>query len=850
MKQRKIYKIPQLFSWLIDFFISDSDVFHLKGDYEEIYDGIHKENGKFRATLWILKQITFSAILYFTESTFWSVTMFKNYLKIACRNIFKHKGYSTINILGLAIGIACTILILQWVQDELSYDRFHKNADHLYVATFSNGSKVTPTALAGFLKSEYPEVMNTSRLSFMGRNLIKYGEKETNEDGGIMVDPSFLQMFTIPFIQGDPTTALNDPHSILISERLAEKYFGAEDAVNKMMTVAASHDLMVTGVFENYPPNSHIYFEYIIPLTLSLEWNRNLNTWDWNDIRNYVQLQDNTPVQSVDRKISDVVERHRPQDKRPISLQSITRLHLYRFNESGGLIAYVYMFSAMAFFILLIACINFMNLTTARSTARAKEVGIRKTVGAGKFHLIRQFFSESILLTIFSLVIGIILVILFLPVFNSLTGKHFTLQFLYQQTTVFGIIGITLLTGMIAGSYPALFLSHFQPVKVLKGALTSGMKSSLFRKILVVTQFTLSILLILGTLMIYRQVHFMRTRELGFDRENIVYLSIGGRFRQNIDTIRAEMLKNPNILNVTLTDVAPYRWSSNAGVGDVHWEGKTNQQVKMVMTSVDYNYLETIGLEMVHGRFFSKEYATDASEAYVVNEAAVRAMEMEEPIGKELRVWDLGGRIIGVVKDYHFESLHHDIIPMAMRIRPNWYSMACIRINPNNVTAALSFLEEKWEEMYPEYPFEYRFLDDTINNQYRSEDAIGRIVKYFTFLAIFISSLGLFGLASFSTEQRTKEIGIRKVCGASTPGLLMLLSKEFFKLVIFACLIATPAAYYIMNGWFRNFAYRIGMDIGVVLLAAMSSLLIAFLTVSYHSIKAARANPIDALRYE
>ncbi|NOR53571.1 MAG: FtsX-like permease family protein, partial [Candidatus Aminicenantes bacterium] len=477
-------------------------------------------------------------------------------------------------------------------------------------------------------------------------------------------------------------------------------------------------------------------------------------------------------------------------------------------------------------------------------------VGMRKTVGAQKIDIIRQFFSESMLLTVISSLFGIIIVVLFLPVFNSLTGKHFTIEFLSKMSTVFGIAGIIFITGIIAGSYPALFLSHFQPIKVLKGAISTGMKSTLFRKILVVTQFSLSIFLILGTIIIYSQLNYMRNRELGFDKENIIYTSIGSGFRQNIGSIITEMRRNPNILNLTLTNIAPYRWNTNAGVGDVHWKGKTNQAVKMVVTSVDYDYLETFKLKIVQGRFFSREFSTDISDAYVINEAAVKAMEMDSPVGKELRIWDLSGKIIGVVKDYHFESLHREIIPMAMRILPNWFAHVCIRIDPNNIPAALSFIEEKWKEISPGYPFEYSFLDDAIISQYHSEKDVGRIFKYFTFLAIFISCLGLFGLALYTTEQRTKEIGIRKVLGASVPSLTLLLSKEFIKWVLLANVIAWPAAWYIMSKWLQSFAYKTNIGLLTFVLSGILALSISMITVSFQTIKVAIANPVESLRYE
>jgi putative ABC transport system permease protein len=780
------------------------------------------------------------------------LALISHYFTVSLRRIKRHKGYSLINILGLAIGLAATILILQWVQHQLSYDRFHEHADRLYVATFSNGSTVTPTALAEFMKAEYPEVVSASRFGNIGDHLLKYGEIELKVEDGIMVEPDFLKMFTFHFLRGDANRALNEPHSIVISRGVARLLFGDKDPLSKIVTFRANLDLKVTGVFENYPANSHFRCRYILPMSLAIKqgWVRNPRTWDWNDIRTYVQLGKDVPVEGINRKISNLVERHRPQDQRPLFLQPITRLHLNPFNHRRNPLTYVYVFSTMAFFILLIACINFMNLTTARSTTMAREVGIRKTMGARRSQLIRQFLGESLLLTVISLGVGLGLAFLFLPLFNSLTAQAFTWENFFQGHMIFGIFGLLLLTGLLAGSYPALFLSNFQPVRVLKGTVIAGARGGTFRKILVVTQFSLSMLLILATVMIHRQVHYLREQDVGFDRENILYFGIGERFRKNVDTIKAEWLSHPDIERITLTDVAPYRWMSNAGVGDVHWEGKENQQVKMVMVAVDTDYLETFGMKMARGRFFSKRFASDVSEAFVVNETAVKAMEMMDPIGKTLKVWDLKGHIIGVVKDYHFQSLHRDIIPMAMRIRPDFYIQACVRFQPRNVPAILRFLEEKWKKVYPEYPFEYHFLDDRLRDLYQSEMATGRIVKVFTLLGIFISCLGLFGLSAFMAEQRTKEIGIRKTCGASVTGLVFLLSKDFLKLVLFACVLATPVAAYLIHRWLAGFACRVNLNPGVIIMSSLFSLAVAFLTVGYQTLKTARANPSETLRCE
>ncbi len=683
----------------------------------------------------------------------------------------------------------------------------------------------------------------------MGSNLLKYEDTEIYEEGGVMVDPDFVKMFTLPFLGGNRETSLNDPDSILISEKLAHKYFGNTDPIGETMTFGTRIDLKVTGVFEDYPSNSHITFEYILPLAISKLWNRDLNTWEHNNIRTYVQLHEGTPVKSVDSKISDVVERHRPQDQRPLSLQPVTRLHLNPYQHHGTII-YVYLFSAMAFFILLIACINFINLTTAKSSTRAKEVGVRKTVGACRVNLIRQFFGESLFLTLIATAVGIGLAVLVLPRFNTLSGKTFTWEVLLQQAVVFGILCILFLTVLIAGSYPALFLSRFQPARVLTGKLKTGMKGGMLRKVLVVVQFSLSVFLVLGTVTIYRQVRFLQERDVGYDREHVVTFYISGQIIQNRETIKTELLSNPSIQHVTLVDIAPYRWQSNAGVGDVHWEGKTNQQVKMVMTSVDYDFLDTFGLEMAEGRFFSKEYGTDASESFVVNQAAVKAMEMDDPIGKELRVWDYKRRIIGVVKDYHFESLHNPIIPMAMRIDPRWYQQACVRISPHRVSDTLAFIGRKWKEIHPRYPFEYRFLDDMIHSLYRSEQSIGTVVTVFTVLALFISCLGIFGLSSYTAEQRTKEIGIRKVLGASVSSIVKHISKEFVFLVIIAYVIAWPLAYFLINQWLQRFAYRIAMGWWTFVLVGIVIFVLSLLTISWQIIRAATANPVNSLRYE
>lgn len=841
--------IPKIWSWLIDRCIVESDIDHLKGDYEEIYCQMRRSEGQ-RAHVWICRQIVISAMSNFFDSTYWGIHMLTSYMKQTLRNLLKHRIFSIINILGLAMGLACTIMILYWIQDELSTDQFHEHRKNLYVATFSNGSITTPTALSPFLKNEYPEIIETSRFQFSGTILLKTEKTEANQEGCIFVDPSFLDMFTFSFIKGDPATALLDPYSILISKRVAKKYFGADDPIGKTIIFNAQTDLNVTGVFENYPHNSHFECEYILPLSLTAAGGRDLNTWDRNNIRTYVMVQPGTHIQSINKKIENIVEKHRPQDQRTLCLQPMTRIYLNPMQHNNNPITTVYLFSALAFFILLIACINFMNLSTAKSTIRAREVGIRKTVGAQRSNLIRQFFSESLMMSFLSLLLAFLLVYLVLPHFATLTRKPFVFADFLRQSTVLGILGIGILTGIIAGSYPALFLSQFQPVRVLKGERDSSKHGTRFRKVLVVIQFTLSILLILSTLMIHRQLTYLRDFPLGYNKENIVFFGIGGRFRRNIDTIKTDWMANPDILNVSLMSISPYRWNTNAGYGDVQWDGKTNQKVKMVLLSVDPDYLDTFGMEMSEGRFFSNKITTDGRETFIINEAAVRAMEMDSPVGKSLRIWDYNGRIIGVVRDYHFESLRNDIIPMAMFYNRNGMYQACVRIAPGRIRGALNFIEEKWKVLYPEYPFEYQFLDDRLDSLYQREERTVSIVSTFTLLAILISCLGLFGLVSFATEQRTKEVGIRKSCGATVPSLLILLSKDFLKLVLLSFMISIPLAYWLTAQMLKEFAYRTTMNPWLVLGAGGVSVVIALFTVSFHTYKAAKANPVDSLRYE
>jgi len=785
--------------------------------------------------------------------------MFKNYIKIALRNIKRHKGYSFINIAGLAIGMACCILILLWVQDETGYDQFHKRRSELYrVYTeiqYSDGRTnlfaQSYFPLARILKEECPDVVDAVRYASKNWLLIKYGDKSFADDDFGFADSSFFNMFTFPFLKGDPKTALSSKFSVVITEEMSHKYFGSEDPIGKTLNVNNQYDVQVTGVIENVPHNSSLRFDFLLPYVLY--WGPNWaesSSWGGNPLETYVLLPKNALAEDVARKITDIKEKHDPPsaaERIRLHLQPQTRIHLY-----ARLIRYVYIFSIIACFVLIIACINFMNLSTAKAGTRANEVGMRKVVGAKKADLIKQFFGESVVLSFIALIGAILIVEIMLPAFNNLSGKSLSLDPSGNITIILGIMGITLFVGILSGSYPALFLSSFQPVKVLKGTFRSGSQRSLFRKILVVSQFTLSIFLIISTLIIYKQLDYIRNRDLGYDKEHLVFVYMQGNLKAKYESAHSELLRNSNILKVTRSLQLPSNIASTVSALD--WEGKNpDEKVSMNWDIVDFGYFETLKMDMVQGRGFSREFATDASEAYIVNEEAVKLMGMESPVGKRLSVFRNEGKIIGVVKNFNFKSLHHEIRPFVYMMNPSWISaMDCmfIRVAPDNISATLKYIESTCKQINPAYPLRYQFFGEWLERLYRNEQRMGRIVGYFTFLAIAISCLGLFGMASFMTEQRTKEIGIRKVLGAPVSRIILLLSADFTKWVLAANIIAWPLAYFAISKWLENFAYRTNLNMSIFVLSGVLALVTALLTVSYQTLIAALANPVESLRYE
>jgi len=779
-----------------------------------------------------------------------------NYAKIAVRKILRQKGYSIINIAGLAVAMVCCILMILWVQEELSFDRFHKNGKDIYriIYEIHSTNRVTlnartPNPLGTTLVAEYPEIINFVRFQGFDGWPVIAGDKVFFNDNLGTADPSFFDVFTFPFVKGDSKTALKDRYCIVITESMAHKYFGDEDPMGKVIRIG--DDFKVTGVIKDVPANSHLHFDCIFPIiNMSDYWHENFN--DWRQIRfyTYIQLQEKSSIKDVDQKISAVISKHIPKSRHNIFLQPLKDVHLKSNfewdldNFAQGNIAYVYIFSLIALGILLLACINFMNLATARSAGRAKEVGMRKVSGAHRVDLIKQFYGESLILAGLSLILAIFLTEALLPVFNSLAGKTLSLNPAGNAQLIFGLVFVTALTGIISGSYPALVLSAFQPAKVLKGVFLSPViKGGHVRKILVVFQFALTLILIITTSVIFLQLRFVQTKDLGFDKDHILTFGLA---HADTGVLRNSFLQIPNTLNLTFSE-AP---GELMGVMEFDWEGKNpNEDIMLYPIVVDYDYCETFRMEMMQGRFFSREFATDREGAVVINETAVKTMGLEDPVGKRLSYRNRGGVIIGVIKDFHQSSLHNPIEPMVLWF-PEEFFQVCVRISPENVPQTLALMESAWKKLETGYPFRYEFLDKKINDFYQTELKTFIVFRYFSLLAIFIACLGLFGLSSYTAEQRTKEIGIRKVLGASVSGIVGMLSQEFTRLVLIANVFAWPTAYFVSRKWLQSFAYRIPLGWGIFIFALLFSLGIALLTVGYQAFKAARANPVESLRYE
>lgn len=791
--------------------------------------------------------------------------MFKNYLIVAFRNLLRYKGHSIINITGLAIGIASCLLLFLWVEDELNYDRYHANADRIYrvVSQLEVNNKIkrsakSPAPLAPALLNEFPWIQKAVRVT-RKKYLMKCNNKLFYEDI-FFADPDVFDIFTFPLVEGNPKTALKGPDSILISEEMKEKYFGETEAMGKTIALGEWQDFRITGVFKNIPRNSHFRFDFLgSVLTYRPDYH---SKWGVSNYCTYILLpKDSSAFPALfEEKMPQFVEKYRGKKLRDMynltyMLQPLTHIHLHSHMrneiEPNRDIETVYIFSAIAIFILLIACLNYINLATARFANRAREVGLRKVLGASPVQLIRQFLGESFMLVFIALPIAILLAELFLPLFNSLAGKELVSHYFNNQFLSAGMAGIVLCVGLLSGTVPALFITAFQPTAVLKGTLKISSIIPVLRRFLVVFQFSISIALIVSTLIISDQLDYMRTKKLGFNKDHLVNIAINNNKEALLkyDTIKYDLSQHPDVTAVSASSFFPGRprWNMN------YWtDGMRTDEYRMIgCIPVDYDFIDTFEINIVEGRGFSREFTTDTDSAFILNQSAVREFGWESAVGKRFNLsnWKKG-TVVGVVEDFHNNSLHGEIEPLVLYIEPPHFEYFSVRLAPGNTAQALDFLKRKWEQLVPGEPFKYTFLDEDLDRLYIDEKKLRELFIIATFLAVLLAGLGLFGLATFTTEQRTKEIGIRKVMGASAFEIAFLLSREFCRWVLISNIIAWPVAWYAMNKWLQNFTYRITIMPWTFLLAGLLAFLIALLTVSYKAARAAGTNPVEALRYE
>jgi len=804
--------------------------------------------------------------------------MLKNYLKVALRNLWKNKAFSAINILGLASGLAVCLLIVLYVVDEMSYDKYNVNADRIYRLDadiyFNNTSAifaVAPDPLALTLKREYPVVQEMTRVNYQKDILIKKGNENVPDQHCAYADSTFFKVFTIPMIEGNPSTALKEPNSIVIDETTAKKYFNTKDVVGKTLYVDNNANCKITGVIKDIPRQSHFHYHFIRPR------GKDNDSWLGNNTFNYILLKPGVSRAEMQKDVDATINKYVGKDLEQQlhsslkDLQSkgnhfiyhmtpLTDIHLHSNKqyevEANGDVTYVYIFSVIAIFILLIACVNFMNLSTARSANRAKEVGIRKVVGSLRTGLIAQFLTESVLLSFLSLALAILIAALLLPLFNQLANKHMSVATLFSTWLFPVMLGLVSVVGCIAGSYPAFYLSSFQPIQVFKGKVAKGFRNSWLRSSLVVFQFSISIILIIGTIVIYNQINYIRAKKIGFNRDQVLIVHNIYNLNNNRKLFRDQLLNMPGIVSATEGDMPTRNSFDNEGwFRDPGFDA--NRAVVLNNFYVDEHYIPTLGMEIKEGRNFSKDFSTDSS-GVILNEAAVKVLGFKDPFKETLYRPDFHNdgtitpapfHVVGVVKDFNFKSLHQTVAPLIIQFGDN-YSSVAIRVNTKNLNSVINSIQSKWNAMAPGQPFNYTFMDDDFNNIYTTEQQTGKLFITFAVFAIFIGCLGLFGLVTYAAEQRTKEIGIRKVLGASVGGIVAMLSKDFARLVLIASVIAFPVAWWTMHTWLESFAYRTNISWWIFVIAAFAAVLVAMITVSLQAIKAAIANPVKSLRAE
>jgi len=798
--------------------------------------------------------------------------MIKNYLKIALRNLKKNKNHSLINITGLSIALACSILIFLSISHHLSFDRFHENSHRIYRAlkeldSSHRFSAITPNPLGPALKENFPEIQNAARICGGGskRKTVSFKQSHFLEDDFFLVDPSFLEVFSFPLIKGDSDTALKDPWSVVITENAAQKYFGDKDPLGQVLTYENKHDFQVTGVLKNIPENSHFRSDFFASIKCAddLHWPGFLEDWTQSSVHNYILLKKGVNLKEFQDKVTSFVKKRLNSAssenygaQTEMYLQPLTRIHLHSHYfaelEKNSDIKMVYFYSLIGIIILAIACFNFMNISTARASTRFTEVGVRKVIGADRKQLIGQFLSESIVLAFISLLAALLLVQIFLAPFSRLVGTELNLSDLMTFPSLLGIMGITLVVGLISGSYPAFFLSSFSPAKILGGVFLKDKKGFHLRTTLVFVQFTVTITLVICTLVVSGQVHFLKNKDLGFNKDNVLAVHISDKntnVKARYDALKSELLKNTDIAGVTATSNLPYqnRAAKKLPVGEPG-EGKF---IHLNFMRVDHDFLNTLDAEMIQGRFFSNQISSD-QRAFIINEAAVQNLELKDPVGKKIP-WIRGQKypVIGVIKNFHFKSLHSKIEPLVLYLQTRGnIDHILIKIQQGKISKSISYIKEVFREFTPEGPLNFFFIDQDIDRMYQSENIFMQVFGYFTSLAIFIAFLGIFGLSAFNIQQKTKEISIRKVLGASSLNIITLLSKNLIKLMLVANLLAWPISFLITKRWLGQFAYRVNINLWVFLGSSGLAFFLAFITLGSLAFKASKANPADHLKYE
>ncbi|HSZ33888.1 MAG TPA: ABC transporter permease [Puia sp.] len=785
--------------------------------------------------------------------------MFRNYIKAAFRNLWKNKGYSFLNIGGLAIGMACAGLIFLWVEDELTFNHYFSNRDNLYKVkdrqTYDGNTftfDATPGTLAEAIKAEIPGLRNTARSTWGNSVLFSAKDKPIYEQG-LYVDSSFLTMFQLEFIQGNAKTAFSQLHSLVISETMANKFFSSTNVVGKTLKVDNREDYVIAGVFKDLPKNVSFYFSWLASFKIYLDQNSWLKSWGNNGIVTYVETEPNADIATINKKLYGFVQTKQKEASAHMSIYPMNRWRMYDNFENGneipGRIQYVHLFNVIAWIILVIACINFMNLSTARSEQRAKEVGVRKVMGAGKRKLIGQFIGESVFTAIVSLLLAVAIIYISLPAFNLLVEKHLSVN-IFNPLHIGALLGIALVCGLVAGSYPAFYLSSFNPIYVLKGIkIKAGGSAGFVRKSLVVVQFSISVILIISTIIIYMQIFHVKDRDLGYNKNNLIYMFMQGKMKDNYTIIKNDLLETGLVQNTALSNNQILQLGSNTG--DFSWEGKDpSRQILITVEQVSQEYTSTMGLHLKEGRDFYSNFKSDST-SVIINETLAALMNKKNIVGSIISGQGHKFTVVGVIKNFIYNDMYAPASPLMLFADSSNANVMSVRLKEGaSVPLALSKMEAIFRNNNPGYPFDYSFVDQEFGKLFKTETLIGQLAEVFSVLAIFISYLGLFGLAAYTAEKRSKEIGIRKILGASVQGITGLISKDFLLLVCISCLIAFPIAWWMMHNWLENYKYRIQISWWIFLAAGLMAVFIALITVSFQAIKAAVANPVKSLRSE